>query len=214
MQTEPHAFRAADLVAGEFALDLVNTVTARDSRPRDWLADYAALLDWAGHSGVFAAAELRQLDALARRQPLKARAALVRIKRLREALCVLAYALGGQPAGAAAERAALAQLDAARRAAAQAARLVRQPQGLAQEWTAQRSGLDLIAHVAAARAVVSLQQLELARLRICAGHDCGWVFLDTSKSGRRRWCDMATCGNSAKAQRFQQAQRARRGKAA
>jgi predicted RNA-binding Zn ribbon-like protein len=25
------------------------------------------------------------------------------------------------------------------------------------------------------------------------------MFLDVSKSGRRRWCDMATCGNRAKA---------------
>lgn len=211
MQPEPHTFRAADLVAGALALDLVNTVTARDSQPRDWFADYAALLDWARQTGVFASAELLQLDALAQRQPLKARAALARIRRLREALCVLAYALGGQPAGAAVEQAALAQLDSDCRAAAQAARLVLQPQGLAQEWTARRSGLDLIAHVVAAQAVTCLQRLELPRLRICAGHDCGWVFLDTSKSGRRRWCDMATCGNSAKAQRFQQAQRKRRG---
>jgi predicted RNA-binding Zn ribbon-like protein len=27
------------------------------------------------------------------------------------------------------------------------------------------------------------------------------VFLDTTKNGRRRWCDMATCGNRAKAAR-------------
>jgi predicted RNA-binding Zn ribbon-like protein len=36
------------------------------------------------------------------------------------------------------------------------------------------------------------------RLRRCAGDNCGWFFIDTSKGGRRRWCDMATCGNTAK----------------
>ncbi len=40
------------------------------------------------------------------------------------------------------------------------------------------------------------------RLRICANDGCRWVFEDTSRAGRRRWCDMTTCGNRAKAQRF------------
>jgi len=40
------------------------------------------------------------------------------------------------------------------------------------------------------------------RLRICANHECRWVFEDSSRAGRRRWCDMATCGNQAKVRRF------------
>lgn len=39
------------------------------------------------------------------------------------------------------------------------------------------------------------------RLRVCANDSCRWVFYDTSPTGRRRWCDMATCGNRAKAAR-------------
>jgi predicted RNA-binding Zn ribbon-like protein len=39
------------------------------------------------------------------------------------------------------------------------------------------------------------------RIRICANDRCLWVFYDTSRTGRRRWCDMATCGNRAKAAR-------------
>lgn len=27
---------------------------------------------------------------------------------------------------------------------------------------------------------------------------CGWLFLDVSRAGNRRWCDMRTCGNRAK----------------
>jgi predicted RNA-binding Zn ribbon-like protein len=37
------------------------------------------------------------------------------------------------------------------------------------------------------------------RIKLCDG--CSWVFFDTSRTGRRRWCDMATCGNRAKAAR-------------
>ncbi|WP_165220654.1 CGNR zinc finger domain-containing protein [Affinirhizobium pseudoryzae] len=40
---------------------------------------------------------------------------------------------------------------------------------------------------------------EPERLKIC-GH-CGWLFLDRSKNKSRFWCDMAVCGNRAKAAR-------------
>jgi predicted RNA-binding Zn ribbon-like protein len=39
------------------------------------------------------------------------------------------------------------------------------------------------------------------RLRVCANDRCRWTFFDSSPTGRRRWCDMATCGNRAKAAR-------------
>ena len=39
------------------------------------------------------------------------------------------------------------------------------------------------------------------RIRICASDTCRWLFYDESRAGRRRWCDMATCGNRAKAAR-------------
>lgn len=39
------------------------------------------------------------------------------------------------------------------------------------------------------------------RFRICANDQCRWTFFDSSPTGRRRWCDMATCGNKAKAAR-------------
>ena len=42
---------------------------------------------------------------------------------------------------------------------------------------------------------------ETDRLRICANDGCRWLFHDTSPTGRRRWCSMASCGNRAKAAR-------------
>ena len=39
------------------------------------------------------------------------------------------------------------------------------------------------------------------RFRICANDRCRWTFYDSSPTGRRRWCDMSTCGNQAKAAR-------------
>jgi predicted RNA-binding Zn ribbon-like protein len=45
------------------------------------------------------------------------------------------------------------------------------------------------------------------RIRICANDTCRWLFYDESRAGRRRWCDMATCGNRAKAQRHRARQK-------
>jgi predicted RNA-binding Zn ribbon-like protein len=39
------------------------------------------------------------------------------------------------------------------------------------------------------------------RFRVCANDGCRWVFYDESRAGRRRWCNMASCGNRAKAAR-------------
>ena len=39
------------------------------------------------------------------------------------------------------------------------------------------------------------------RIRICASDTCDWIFYDASRTARRRWCDMSTCGNRAKAAR-------------
>jgi predicted RNA-binding Zn ribbon-like protein len=47
-----------------------------------------------------------------------------------------------------------------------------------------------------------------ARLRICDNEGCRWAFEDTSRAGRRRWCDMTTCGNAAKARRHRARRRA------
>jgi predicted RNA-binding Zn ribbon-like protein len=48
---------------------------------------------------------------------------------------------------------------------------------------------------------------QLTRVRQCANPECGWLFLDNSKGGNRRWCSMSACGNRAKAHRHYQRQK-------
>jgi predicted RNA-binding Zn ribbon-like protein len=50
---------------------------------------------------------------------------------------------------------------------------------------------------------------QLSRVRQCANPECGWLFLDNSKSGNRRWCSMSACGNRAKAHRHYLRQKGR-----
>ena len=48
---------------------------------------------------------------------------------------------------------------------------------------------------------------EAARVRQCASETCSWLFVDRSRTHRRRWCDMKTCGNRDKARRYYQRHR-------
>ncbi len=42
---------------------------------------------------------------------------------------------------------------------------------------------------------------KLDKVKRCANPECGWLFLDDSRAGKRRWCSMSSCGNRAKARR-------------
>jgi predicted RNA-binding Zn ribbon-like protein len=50
------------------------------------------------------------------------------------------------------------------------------------------------------------------RLKACPADDCEWAFYDWSKNRSATWCDMATCGNRAKARAYRE--RHQRGQAA
>ena len=42
---------------------------------------------------------------------------------------------------------------------------------------------------------------ESGNIHICAAPDCGWMYVDRSRNGMRRWCQMETCGTRAKGRR-------------
>ncbi len=78
-------------------------------------------------------------------------------------------------------------------------RLARTADGLRWELRADR-GTSRAPLLAAAAALADLvTSADADRVRACPGVDCGWLFL---QSGRRRWCQMAVCGNRAKQATF------------
>ncbi|MCP3102666.1 ABATE domain-containing protein [Myxococcus sp. K15C18031901] len=77
------------------------------------------------------------------------------------------------------------------------------PEG--QTWT--RGGVHSLL-AAVARDGVELLGGPLAeRIRNCEGEGCALLFVDTSRSGLRRWCSMSGCGNKAKVEEFRRRQR-------
>jgi predicted RNA-binding Zn ribbon-like protein len=115
-------------------------------------------------------------------------------------------------AGSAMPTAALTEIEAAWKRAAARAHLAARD-GLPQlQPDPASSGLDLPLDLIVFAAVDLLGEMDTERTRVCRGHDCGWLFIDSSKGGRRVWCDMATCGNAAKGERFARAEKRRRRK--
>jgi predicted RNA-binding Zn ribbon-like protein len=207
MQQVAHEFQARDFIAGHIALDFANTVTARDTTPRDWLDGYGRLLEWAGMAGVINGRIATSLAAAADGAQREAAAALGRARKVRESLHDVCVAL---LAGKTAPASALEELESAWKRAAARAHLSARDHVLQLEPDVKSSGLDLPLDRVIFAAVDLLGELDADRTRVCRGQDCGWLFIDTSKGGRRVWCDMGTCGNTAKSQRFARAGQRRR----
>ena len=75
-------------------------------------------------------------------------------------------------------------------------------EGFQMTW-AERPALDRLIWLVIESGAELLTHGTTDRIRECRDESegCGWLFLDTSKNGRRRWCDMRSCGNVAKAHR-------------
>jgi len=195
-----HEFSAHDLIGGDAALDFVNTATGRDNTPRDWLDSYARLLDWAALTHLLPAKILRELATRAKREPAKAAGSLARAKALREAMFLLTV---GIISGRAPPKDALALLREHWIAGVDAHELRFTEGRVMPALRNDATDFDLVAAMVAYRMVGQVMPLPNERLRICQGPNCSWLFIDSSKAGRRRWCDMSVCGNAAKSRRFQ-----------
>src|SRR5262249_33375178 len=75
-------------------------------------------------------------------------------------------------------------------------------------WDETASPLDRAWWPAARSAAELAVSGERARIRECAAEPCGWLFVDRSRNGLRRWCDMTVCGNRDKVRRYQARKRA------
>ncbi len=180
-------------VGNHRALDFVNTEVAVEGAPRDLLTDLPDLVDWLARAGALDAASAR--TALSRWGGRRQGAALVAAARsLRSALRRLADAWA---AGKPAPRAVVARVNELLARGAGTSRLVAAADGAG--FTVER-GLrleeaeDVLVPIAEAAADL-LCHADPGRVRRCAHPACVLYFLDGTKNGTRRWCDMRTCGN-------------------
>jgi len=196
---EVHQFSAVDIIGGDAALDFINTVTGRNGTPRDWLDGYPRLLEWSAMAHLLPETHRRKLLRQAQAEPAAAANALARAKLLREALFGLVTEMIADKVP---PKGTLTLLREHWLAGVAAHELRFEDAQVAPHLRADAIELGLVAAMIAYRMVEQVLVLPVDRLRICQGPNCAWVFIDSSKAGRRRWCDMAVCGNAAKSRRF------------
>lgn len=189
-----------ELTGGRLCLDLANTKDERPTdQPRELLRDYEDVLDWAVQAGVLSRTERRRLSGRAAHDASAAADALGRLVDGREAMVQIFSAIAQ---GRVVPSSPLEGLNQLITDACAKRRLVRGRERL--EWTwqsAETPDLSRPLWAAVWSAVELLTSRDLDRVRQCEGAGCAWLFMDTSKNGSRRWCDMSVCGNRAKARR-------------
>jgi predicted RNA-binding Zn ribbon-like protein len=187
------------LIGGRLCLDFVNTANEHTlAQPKEHLRDYAALIAWGRHAGALAGEPGERLLAEAARRPAAAQAVLAEARRLRMALYIMFSAL---PQARPVPPDALAALNDALARAPRRTGLDQAGARLVWVWKDEVDALDQVLWPVAWSAADLLTAPELGRVRECGGEGCSWLFLDTSRSGTRRWCSMEDCGNRAKARR-------------
>ncbi|MGV9211046.1 CGNR zinc finger domain-containing protein [Micromonospora sp. RB23] len=204
------------LVGGHPVLDLVNTLErGGGSSPHDYLSDSSVLLRWSVRVGVISDAEADQVDRAWHDEPAAAHAGLAAVRDIREGLhlvllAVLTEADGGTPGDPVAAGAALVALHERWAGAAARARLVLDSSRVRLAYGT--APAMLVPDRMAEAALDIMLTADLTRVRRCPVGEggCGWLFLDQSRNGSRRWCRMADCGNVVKARRLTERRRAGR----
>lgn len=172
---------------GSAAIDLAATLQARlKPVPRELLAAPGDLDRWLVSAGLVASS------------PGAVESDLATARALREAIFALAGSLGGPDLDAAA-RTVLNGIAAVPAAA---------PVLCADGSVALDGSVAGLLSSLAREAVHLFGGEDAAHVRQCQSPSCAIFFVDTSRSGDRRWCSMSACGNKAKVAEFRRRKRA------
>jgi predicted RNA-binding Zn ribbon-like protein len=168
------------------ATDLCNTEPVIDGRKLDLLPDLTSIVRWAESAGIAAGVDVTAFTERDARRTMRV------VHGTRQALRNVLESTGSNVA-------AVDDLNALLAGETGALRVVQSRTDAALTWVAPTVPAQLRLDIV--RAAVDIFEQGLAFVRKCANPACVLLFLDSSKSRRRRWCDMSTCGNRAKAAR-------------
>jgi predicted RNA-binding Zn ribbon-like protein len=190
-------------VGGHPALDFCNTRAGWGSpAPKEYLSSYDHFAVWTREVGMFGHRDALAIRRAARTDPAAAQAVLVAALALREAAHSVLLGSRSSPEFSV----VLAQVYAARAASI----LRRSPPGELRiaGWALPVDGIDPPLLAVAAQLDDLMCSPLSGVVAACPGVGCGWLFADPRR--RRRWCDMAVCGNRAKARKYAERRAARR----
>jgi predicted RNA-binding Zn ribbon-like protein len=186
-------------IAGDPALDFLNSVANPNDVPVEWLEDGEGLLSWLRQAQLVSAAALRQVQA--QFSPAELNKVAEQARSLREWFRGFVQAHRGRPLS----RDDLRKLDRLNR-------LLERDESYSQlaptsskggkafelqvmrKWRSPEALLFPIAETIAR--FVSSE--DFTHVKACEGPACTLFFADQTRSRARRWCSMAICGNRAK----------------
>jgi predicted RNA-binding Zn ribbon-like protein len=186
------------LVADSITLDFVNTLNwrFRPSGSEELLDNYDDLLLFAFQNGLIGGARDKDAIELGDR---RAKALVKSVISLRELLADFIYRTLEDSTRVPPSQELQDVLNDGRRSQ----EIVVSSDGF--EWATKWDGdPSSILRMIAADASNLITSHDMTKVRACCDVDCGWLYLDHSKNGSRRWCDMKLCGNRNKARRFRQ----------
>jgi predicted RNA-binding Zn ribbon-like protein len=180
------------LLGGKLCLDFINTLDWRGTeKPVEFLNTYHDLVVWSRHAGVCTIQDSRQLSAMAKQSETMAKKIHLRALSIREIMYRIFSAISQN------KNPSKEDLT-----------------GFNQQLSASMQGSQIVRikifNPIVRSAAELLVSADLQNIKSCADPACGWLFLDTSRNKRRRWCDMRDCGNRAKASRFYNKKQGRR----
>ena len=185
--------------AEDLCLDFANTLSWRGTAaPVEALGGVPELVAWLARVGQQTSPAAGTIADWPRRHPKRAARLFAECIKVRETIFRCCFAVASAKAVAEAD---VAVLNRALADAPPRQRLSRDSAGFA--WAVEReppSAAMLLAPVLWSAADL-LTRADRLHVRRCANDACLWLFIDRSKTGSRRWCDTASCGNRAKAQR-------------
>ena len=184
--------------ADQLFIDFANTARRIRGRVDDVIPDAETLLDWLREHGLLSARGRATEAARLRRDPAEAERRLERFQHLRDLLHATAADISQDGE---AQREQVTEINHVLRHGLHYHQLRAEQDGTRYEITQVGDRLDQARAAIASSLAHFLADDNASRLRICANDACRWLFVDRSPAGRRRWCDMRTCGNQAKVAR-------------
>jgi predicted RNA-binding Zn ribbon-like protein len=188
------------LLGGRQCLDFINTLDWRGTEtPVEFLNAYPDLLAWSRHVGICTPSETRRMTEMAKGCQAEARQVCKRAVALREIIYRIFAAISQDKNPAPRD---LARFNQYLSEALKASQIIRAKDGYSWDTAGDKARLDWVLNPVVRSAAELLISDDIKHIKACADPACGWLFLDSSRNKRRRWCDMQDCGNRAKASRF------------
>lgn len=185
-------------IGGDRSVDFANT-TASSGHEVAGLASYDVLLEWALGGGVITPGVAASLRRTSEDYPARAVRVLAEALELRQTI-VRIFAKVARNEIADSE---IAELNATwlARSLTELAIVRDESRTLSLGWPRAGDALEGPLWIVSHAAALLLTSGDASLIRRCDAPDCGWFFVDRSRNGLRRWCEMETCGTRMKSAR-------------